>query len=236
VTVGVADYYDRCIPLVQRSLDAMAPVLDQLDQRSVDADAMAELAGIYVVGGASSLPVVGRVLRELFGRRVHRSPYPSAAVAIGLAVAVDEEAGFELSDRLSRYVGVFRETDGGRGVVFDPIFGRDARIPRRGEELPAHRRVYRAAHNVGRYRFVECAHLDKNGVPHGDITAFNDVFFPFDPSVRHLGSDLANVPVRRLQGDGPLIQEEYAITPHGILRVTIADLEAGYQRVYDVGA
>jgi hypothetical protein len=68
------------------------------------------------------------------------------------------------------------------------------------------------------------------------MTAFNDIYFPFDPAVRHLGADLADVPVQRMHGDGPLIQEEYAITPHGLLRVTIADLEAGYRRVYHVGA
>ncbi|MEZ4296191.1 MAG: hypothetical protein R3B70_14565 [Polyangiaceae bacterium] len=38
-------------------------------------------------------------------------------------------------------------------------------------------RVYRAAHNVGRYRFVECAALDRRGVPIGDITAYGDVLF-----------------------------------------------------------
>jgi hypothetical protein len=154
---------------------------------------------------------------------------------MGLAIAVDEEAGFELSDRLSRYFGVFRESEGGHGVVFDPIFGRDARVPARGEAPALHRRVYRAAHNVGRFRFVECAHLDREGVPHGDITAFDDVFFAFDRSMRHLGPELAHIPVRRLPGEGPLIEEEYAITPHGLLRVTIADLEAGYRRVFDVG-
>ena len=236
VTLAVADYYDRCIPLVQKSLEAMAPVMGHLEARGAADDGLAELAGIYVVGGASSLPVVGRVLREMFGRRVHRSPYPSAAVAMGLAIAVDEDAGFELSDRLSRYFGVFRESDNGRGVVFDPIFNRDARVPGRNDPLPVHRRTYRAAHNVGRYRFVECAHLDPHGVPHGDITAFNDVYFPFDRAVRHLGPDLAEIPVCRLPGEGPLIQEEYAITQHGLLRVTIADLEAGYQRVFNVGA
>jgi molecular chaperone DnaK (HSP70) len=236
VTVAVADYYDRCIPLVERSLHTLAPVMARLEGRGASDDALAELAGIYVVGGASSLPVVGRVLREMFGRRVHRSPYPSAAVAMGLAIAVDEDAGFELSDRLSRHFGVFRESEGGRGVVFDPIFDRDTRVPSHREAPVVHRRVYRAAHNVGRYRFMECGELDQSGVPHGEITAFSDVFFPFDPSVRHLGAALAGVPVQRLHGVGPLIQEEYAITRHGLVRVTIADLEARYQLSYEVGA
>jgi molecular chaperone DnaK (HSP70) len=233
VTVSVADYYDLCVPLVQRSIEAMAPVMGRLELKNDDA--LAELAGIYVVGGASALPVVGRVLRELFGRRVHRSAYPSAAIAIGLAIAADDDAGFELSDRLSRHFGVFREGHGGRDVVFDPIFSRDTRLPANGEAAPVHRRVYRAAHNVGRYRFVECAGLDQSGVPHGDITAYSDVFFAFDAGARG-ERDLASVPVRRMSGEGPLIQEEYAITPHGIVRLTIRDLESGYERAYDVGA
>ncbi|AKT37558.1 Hsp70 family protein [Chondromyces crocatus] len=236
VTASVADYYDRCLPLVQRSIEAMHPVMAHLEAKSRTDDALTELAGIYVVGGASSLPVVGRVLREVFGRRVHRSPYPSAAVAIGLAIAVDDDAGFELSDRLSRHFGVFRESDSGRDVVFDPIFGRDARVPGRHDPATVHRRVYRAAHNVGRYRFVECGDLDPQGVPHGEITAFDAVYFPFDRNARNPGTRLADVPVQRLPGDGPLIQEEYAITKHGLVRLTITDLEAGYQRAYDVGA
>ncbi|UQA56106.1 Hsp70 family protein [Polyangium aurulentum] len=236
VTIAVADYYERCTPLVQRTIKAMAPVMEVLAARTQSEDALSELAGIYVVGGASSLPLVGRVLREEYGRRVHRSPYPSAAVAMGLAIAVDEEAGFQIEDRLSRHFGVFREGEGGRAVVFDPIFSRDERVPGKGEAPVVHRRVYRAAHNVGRYRFVECAELDRNGVPHGDIAAFDDVLFPFDRGLRGLGPRLSEVPVQRIVGQGPLIQEEYAITPHGLVRVTITDLEAGYQQAYDVGA
>jgi hypothetical protein len=90
-------------------------------------------------------------------------------------------------------------------------------------------------HNIGRYRFVECARLDDSGVPLGDITAYGDVLFPFDRGVRDR-RDLTGVPVRRMSHEGPLIQEEYAITPHGIVRVTITDLESGFARAYDVGA
>ena len=233
VTVSVASFYDLCVPLVQRTIEAMSPVMSRLEVETDDP--MAELAGIYVVGGGSSLPVVGRLLREVFGRRVHRSQHPSAAIAMGLAIAGDEDAGFSLSDRLSRHFGVFREGRDGHEVVFDPIFSRDARVPKSGEANVVHRRVYRPAHNVGRYRFVECAALDRSGVPLGDITAYSDVLFPFDRSVR-AARDLASVPVRRLGHEGPLIQEEYAITPHGIVQVTIKDLENGFERAYDVGA
>ena len=89
--------------------------------------------------------------------------------------------------------------------------------------------------NFGRYRFVECAALDGSGVPLGDITAYGDVLFPFDRGVRSAG-DLTSVPVRRMPQEGPLIQEEYAITPHGIVQVTITDLDNGFARAYAVGA
>src|SRR5256885_1020367 len=72
--------------------------------------------------GASSLPIIARMLRDEFGRRVHRSAYPSAATAIGLAIALDDRAGFELTERFSHHFGVFREARGGAEVAFDPIF------------------------------------------------------------------------------------------------------------------
>ncbi len=234
VTLAATDYYEACTPLVDQTIEAMRPVMSRLEKEG--ADSLAEIAGIYVVGGASALPVVGRRLREHFGRRVHRSPYPSAAVAIGLAIAVDEEAGFELSDRLSRHFGVFREGLGGEEVTFDSIFGREERIPSRQEQPVVAQRQYRAAHNVGRYRFVESALLDASALPHGDLALFRDVYFPFDPALRGPGVDLATVPVRRLSGEGPLIQEAYRITPHGLVEVSLTDLGTGYARTYTMGA
>jgi molecular chaperone DnaK (HSP70) len=234
VTIGVQDFYEAAAPLVERTIVAMQPVMARLDE-NVD-EAMTEIAGIYVVGGASALPVVPRVLRERFGRRVHRSPYPSGAIAMGLAIAADEEAGFEVSDRLSRHFGVFREGRGGEEVVFDPIFDREERVPTHGEGRSVIPRVYRAAHNVGRYRFVECAALDARGVPIGDITAYRDVFFAFDPALRSEGTDLSRVGVRRMSREGPLIQEKYSVTAHGLVKVTITDLDTGYERAFHVGA
>ncbi|HLK40450.1 MAG TPA: Hsp70 family protein, partial [Polyangiaceae bacterium] len=151
VTVSVAAFYEACAPLVGRSLEAMAPLLGRAEAEG----AADEIAGLYVVGGGSELPLVGRALRERFGRRVHRSPYPSAAVAIGLSIACEEGAPFQLVDRYSRTFGVFREADDGRDIVLDAIFGRDAVLPTAG--APAVRtREYRPKHNIGHYRFVEC--------------------------------------------------------------------------------
>jgi hypothetical protein len=47
------------------------------------------VAALYVVGGASALPLGARVLRERYGRKVRTSPYPHVSTAIGLAIAAD---------------------------------------------------------------------------------------------------------------------------------------------------
>ncbi len=225
--VPVARFYQACLPLVERSIEAMVPLMARLEGEE---DA---LAGIYVVGGASELPIVTRALRERFGRRVHRSPYPSAATAIGLAIACDDEAGFELSDLYTRTFGVFRERLAGGEITIDTIFGGQTSLPARSEAVIRCRRDYRAAHNLGHFRFVECGAVTEDGRPQGDLTVSGDVLFPFDP---RLGSvkDLSRVAVERI-GSGPLIEEEYALDRNGIVTVKIRNVDGGYERQYRIG-
>ncbi|MEA5154014.1 Hsp70 family protein [Raineyella sp.] len=225
VTVQVEDFYTRATPLVEASLRAMAPLVEDLEG---DAPLAADIAGIYLVGGASGLPLVPRLLKEEFGRRVHRSPYPAASTAIGLAIAADDEAGYSLADRLSRWFGVFREGDAGSTVSFDPILGRDQPIPDHGDLVITRR--YRAAHNIGWYRFVEYTEVDPSGEPRGDIAPFAQIVFPFDPALQAEGTDLEAIPVRRTQG--PMVEEHYAIDENGIVRVRITDLTTGYTRTH----
>jgi molecular chaperone DnaK (HSP70) len=226
IVIPVSAFYEACAPLVERSTLAMAPVMDQVDD---------EIAGIYVVGGASELPIVARALRQRFGRRVHRSPYPSAAIAIGLAIACDESAGFELSDRFARTFGVFRESRAGAEITFDPIFTSETALPARAGEPVLRRRDYRAAHNVGHFRFFECNGVADDGRPRGDMMVSGDVLFPFDPGLGVAG-DLEAVPVERMGGRGPRIEEEYSLDEHGIVAVTIKNLDAGIERVFRLGA
>lgn len=237
VVIPVAEFYEAAKPLVSASIEAMLPVMTRLpDATADDVDrALAEVAGIYVVGGASELPIVARALRERFGRRIHRSPYPSAAIAIGLAIACDEAAGFELTDRFSRTFGVFREARGGEEITFDPIFTHATLLPSREGEPLRFRRTYRAAHNVGHFRFVECSAVGDDGRPRGDMMVSGDVYFPFDARLRGHTSALADVSVRRLDEQGPRIEEEYALDEHGLVAVTIRDLESGFTREHRLG-
>jgi molecular chaperone DnaK (HSP70) len=230
VTVEANAFYEASAFLLERTIEAMLPVVRRLDEeapRGAGAGPLADdVAGIYVVGGASGLPSVARALRQRFGRRVHRSPQPSAATAIGLAIASDVGSGYSLSDRFSRTFGVFREAQDGERAVFDPLFGRDLPLPRPGERPVTLRRTYRASHNVGHYRYGECADVDPVGTPLGDLTPFEPLYVPFDPSLRGRPS-LAKVPIVR-RPDGPLVEEAYAVDEHGVVSVRIADLESGF--------
>jgi molecular chaperone DnaK (HSP70) len=238
VIVAALAFYEECTPLVVRSIDAMAPLMTRADNEA--ATDLSEVAGIYVVGGASELPIVGRTLRERFGRRVHRSPYPSAAVAIGLAIAAAEHSDFQLIDRYTRTFAVFREADEGREVVLDPIFTRDT-VTRDDLQtagagpLAQHTRTYRAAHNVGHFRFFECSAVDERGKPRGDMALCGDVLFPFDARLS-AEKDLASIPVERSPDEGPRIVERYSVDGSGIVEVVIRNADGGYERTYRLGS
>jgi molecular chaperone DnaK (HSP70) len=208
-------------PLVEQTLEALEPVLAVLE-----ASGEGDLAGIYMVGGASGLPCVPRIVRERFGRRVHRSPLPAAATAIGLAIAASGEgdAPPPVQERFTRHFGVFREADGGGRVTFDGIFEKGTPMPVSGEQPLVARRVYRAAHNVGHFRFVESGALDALGDPKGDITPHAEILFPFG---RGASADPADVEVVRLAGEGPWVEERYEVDAAGVIAVTITDLDAG---------
>ena len=188
------------------------------------------MAGIYVVGGAGSFPLVGRMLRKFFGEKhVKRSPHPFAATATGLAVFLDKEADFELSERLSRYFGVFREAHAGEDVVFDPILPKDVRLPAEDQAPLVITRTYRAAHNIGHFRFVECSRL-LDGRPDGDVTTLDQVLFPLDPDLDER-EDLGRQPVGRWK-NGPDVEERYVVTPGGAVEVTLTTRPAGFTRTF----
>lgn len=226
VTIAVEAFYEAAAPLAQRTIEAMRPLVPQLDE-----EGLVDVAGIYLVGGGSGLPIIARALRDRFGRRVHRSPYPAASTAIGLAIAADDASSFALSDRFGRSFGVFREADGGRAVSFDPIVPPDAQVPSTGA-LEIKRR-YRAQHNVGHYRFVECRALGDGGAPQGDVVPFGEVWFPFDAALRD--ADCTKVAVERRDA-GPEVEETYAVDPTGLVSVRIRDLDTGFERGFHLGA
>lgn len=223
VTVPVSFFYEKASALVTRTFDDLDPLLSSReDGERILPDSV---AGLYVVGGGSRLPLVTRMLRTRFGRRVHRSVHTAGSTAIGLAIAADETAGYSLADRLTRGVGVFRERDSGHAVSFDVLLSPDARwTPGRSTVVT---RRYRAAHNIGYYRFVEYLHSDDEGVPRGHVSPFGELLVPFDPMLRTSGCDLSTATIVRTE-DGPLVEERYLVDEKGIVTVEVEDLDSGY--------
>ena len=223
VVIPVNEYFERVKPLVEQTLEALEPLVALLR----DDDERGDIAGIYMVGGASGLPVVPRTVRERFGRRVHRSPHPAAATAIGCAIAAcaEEPAELGLSERFTRHFGVFREAERGTRAVFDGIFEKGTPMPTENSGPLVATRRYRAAHNVGHFRFVEAATIDETGDPTGDMTPHAEVLFPFADGLG-VGT-LARIAIDRLGDDGPLIEERYEVDPAGVIAVTITNLDQG---------
>ncbi|MFT4980086.1 MAG: hypothetical protein ACI8S6_005998, partial [Myxococcota bacterium] len=156
-----------------------------------------------------------------FGRRVHRSLNPTAATAVGLARAFAENSSFTVFEKLSRSFGVFREGRGGEAVTFDLLFDAQQALPEPGETISLVRR-YRPAHNIGRFRYVECSGLDSEGAPAGDVSPLGEVFFPFDPSLQGVEPLLlSSSAVQRLSEPGPLVEERYTIDEMGIVQFEI---------------
>jgi molecular chaperone DnaK (HSP70) len=226
-TVSVADYYDRCRPLLDETLHAVEDLLAAADQTAADC--------LYVTGGGSELPLVPRILRERFGRRVKRSAYTRAATAIGLAIHADGQAGFSLRERFTRYLGVWREAEGGREIVFDPVFGKGTPLPRAGEPPIERARRYRPAHNLGHFRYLEASAVDESGRPAGDITLWDDILFPFDRATE-AEPDLWAVPVRySAAAASQSIAETWYCAANGAVEVELRNETSGHARRFRLG-
>jgi molecular chaperone DnaK (HSP70) len=228
VSIPTNDYYDRCRPLVARSIQATEHLLASAEEDH-------RLDALYVTGGGSELPLVSRMLREVFGRRVKRSAYTRSATAIGLAIQADSQLGYVLQETFGRYFGVWRESEGGKNVIFDPLFPKGTPLPAPGEAPVTITRRYHPVHNVGHFRFLESSAVDDFGRPIGDLTLWDEVYFPFDPTLVdevHLGS----VDVKHTgQTQDQWIEERYAVDATGGLEVRIANSTANYSREYRLG-
>ena len=227
VSLSTADLYTACKPLIDSTVAAM----EQAMQKSAAGLDLKALAAVYLVGGSSDFPPVSRLLRERYGKQVKRSPYPHASVAIGLAIAADTEAGHKLRERFTRHFGVWREFDSGKQIAFDALFEKDTVLPTNGEEKLSLKRRYIPAHNIGHFRYLECSGLDANFQPQGDITTWDEIYFPFDPALRG-EADLANTPVSRANLNGRVIEETYSCDANGIIEVEITDLTDHFSRSF----
>jgi molecular chaperone DnaK (HSP70) len=227
VSLAVSAYYERCQPLLDETIQATEGLLNRCeDPGSVS---------FYVTGGGSELPLVGRALRERFGRRVKRSSYTRSATAIGLAIQADEAAGYRLRERFTRFFGVWREADAGQRVVFDALFERDTPLPGPGEPPLTRTRQYAPVHNLGHFRYLECSHRTASGEPAGDLMSWDEIRFPFDPALESL-PDWSTATVEwSARAAGQMVEERYFADASGGVEVEIANLTSGFSRRFRLG-
>jgi molecular chaperone DnaK (HSP70) len=225
VSLAVAEYYERSWPLVAETLHATSDLIGQWG--GVEA-----IEAVYVTGGGSELPLIARQLKEQFGRKVKRSAYMRAATAIGLAIHADQQSGYTLRERFHQYFGVWREADQGRRIVFDPIFEKGRELPGAKQAALLVERHYRPVHNVGHFRFLDATRIAGDHQPAGEITYWDEILFPFDPSLEN-HADLHTVMVGhsdRAHHCG--IVERYRCDSNGRVSVEIENQSTGYSRVY----
>src|SRR5271169_1894560 len=224
VTIPVADFYTHCRPLLEETLAMTSRMA-----------AGSNLEVLYVTGGGSELPLVSRVLREEFGRKVKRSEYTRSATAIGLAIQADATSGYALREMFTRNFGVWREGDAGRRMVFDSIFPRATRLPGAAEPPLTVRRRYRPVHNVGDFRYLEASQVGDDGQPSGDITVWDEILFPFDPAL----ADARNFDTVPVEHSWPAshqeIEEHYSCDAAGVVTVAIRNLTSHYGREFRLG-
>ena len=232
VVLDTNDLYDRCQPLIDRTVELLERVFASLSGFGIDANNPRELGAIYLVGGATAFPPVGRTLRRLHKRKILMAPQPHAATAVGLAIAADPDALVFIRESVTRNFGVWREGEAGRAKVFDPILLKDTRAP---DDAPiVVERSYWPVHSIGHLRFVECTDLDAAGQPAGDLTPWANLYFPYDPALTDV-DDLSQVPVRRAEhAVGGEIVETYTYAADGSLTITIQNRSHGYQRRFVV--
>jgi molecular chaperone DnaK (HSP70) len=227
VSVTADAFYERCRSLVEASRKVAEDLLAAHPGHAIDT--------LYLTGGGSELPPVARVLRETFGRRVRRSAYMRSATAIGLAIRAEGHEDRPLRDQFTKNFGVWREADGGRNVVFDVIFRRGLKLPARGEEPLRIVRLYHPVHNIGHFRYLECAQLGVNNQPEGEINNWDEIRVAFDPSLRG-SEDLSHQPVlRHALGQERWFEEEYTCDANGEVKVKIRDRVAEQSSEFRLG-
>jgi molecular chaperone DnaK (HSP70) len=226
-SVQVSEFYERCRPLLDETVHLVEDLV-ALHSDNIDT--------LYVTGGGSELPLVNRVLKEIFGRRVRRSMHARSATAIGLAIQADASAGYVLSERFTRFFGVWREGDAGRRITFDPLFAKGTPLAAPGEQPVEIRRCYTPVHNIGDFRYLECSHLNDAGQPTGDVTMWDEIRFPFDPALQSMNGDAGGVQVLYSPAASrQTIEELYTCDASGTVAVAITNLTSGYKRTYRLG-
>jgi len=180
-SITVEALYERLRPMLEPAMKVLASVIAQAAKKEPRVDGGSPSL-IYLVGGSSKLPLVAEMVAAAFpGYRVVLSDKPFLSVARGAAICAADRVHYR--DVFARHFGLIRLRDHGRAECFDPIFPAGTPLPRRGEPPLEKVAWYHPRHNIGRLRYLECTSIGSAGLPDGNIRAWSDIRFPYDPSV-----------------------------------------------------
>ena len=223
VKVTASAFEKRLAELVEPAVEKLAEVVHQAHT--------GELEMIYLVGGSSRLPLVGKLIARRFPKiKLFTTDKPFSATAMGAAIHSTETV--RVHDVFARHFGVIRLADHGRREVFAPVFQAGLRLPAPGEAPVAAVLRYRPSHNIGRLHYLECTTVDAAGRPAGGVRHWSEIRFPYDPALplNHNLDRAAIVPRDDLALE---VTETYTCDSDGIITVQISRGE-GQSRTYEV--
>jgi hypothetical protein len=120
--------------------------------------------------------------------------------------------------------------------TFDRIFPAGTAIPRKGE--PPLERVawYHPRHNIGHLRFLECTDLSGDADAAGDVRAWSDILFPYDPAVPLAATAaLAETPIVATDRfAGEVVCEKYCCDADGVITVELHRPARGDTRTHEI--
>lgn len=219
ISIPVKAYYDRLRPMLKPAIESLRSVINKAADREprVHAD---ESLTLYLVGGSSKLPLVAEMVAEAFPDcHIILTDKPFTSVAMGAAVCAMDRVRYR--DIFARHFGLMRLRDYGRTEVFDVVFPAGTPIPRRGEPPLERTTWYHPHHNIGHLRYLECTAIGPNGLPDGNVRAWSDVLFPYDPSIPLASVSQSGEIVSTEQFANSTVSEVYRCDSDGVITVEL---------------
>jgi molecular chaperone DnaK len=229
--ITVAAYEKRLSGLIEPSIAKLAEVIGTVSAHYPEISD-SSLEAIYLVGGSSRLPLVGKMISKRFPKaRLFTTDKPFSATAMGAAILSAETV--RVHDVFARHFGVIRLTDHGSREVFAPVFKAGLPLPAPGEAPLSSQVRYVPRHNIGHLRYLECATVDEQGCPVAGIRPWSEIFFPYDPNLS-LTQPLQRTDIEPRHDLDAETAETYCCDSDGIITVQLTRGGDSQSRTFEV--